>query len=100
MGISNKSSWGQVGVKEFFSYEFQPEILNPILQFFVVLRIEILRDGFKRPEGLGAEGCRFAFLPADEPVGQVDVGFAVGGGGVALEEVGDGDEEMPGRGRA
>lgn len=66
----------------------------------MVLRIEILRDGFERPEGLGTEGCRYTRLPADEPVGQVDVRLAVGGGGVALEEVGDGDGEIPGRGRA
>ena len=80
--------------------QLQPEILNPILQLLVVLRIEVLCDGFERPEGLGAEGYRRARLPADEPVGQVDVGLVVGGGGVALEEVGDGDGEMPGRGRA
>ena len=32
-------------------------------------------------------------LPSDEPVGDVDVGFEVLGGGVLLEDAGDSDVE-------
>lgn len=63
--------------------------MNERPDFPVHFRGEVLRDGVEGGVGPGIGGA----VPADEPVGNVDVVPAVFGGAVPDEEVGDGDVE-------
>lgn len=74
----------------FYSHKLQSQILNQRFDFFVVFRADV-SGGFEEGGAMGAYvvGRRVEEV-ADEPVGDVDVGFAVFGSGVVLEDGADG----------
>lgn len=74
----------------FDSHKLQIQLLNERLDLLVDFWREVLCDGRKGGVGVGI-GCA---VPADEPVGNVDVVLAVFGGAVLLEEVGHFDAQI------
>lgn len=74
----------------FYSHKLQAQILNQRFDFFVVFRADV-SGGFEEGGAMGVYvvGRRVEEV-ADEPVGDVDVGFAVFGSGVVLEDGADG----------
>lgn len=81
------------------SIQLQLKIINQPFQLGVILRIDEL-GGFEEGLGMLLHRLGHRLAPcADEPVGDVDVGFHVFGGGVLLQEGADGDVETPGQAR-
>lgn len=73
----------------FHSHKLQSQIFNQRFNFCVVFRADV-SGGFEEGGAMGAYvvGWRIDEV-ADEPVGDVNVGFAVFGGGVVLEDGAD-----------
>ena len=74
----------------FHPHKLQIQVVNQRPDLFMDLRGEVLRDGGEGGIGPGI-GCA---VPADEPVGNVDVVLAVFGSAVLLEEVGHFDAQV------
>ena len=74
----------------FHPHKLQIQVVNQRPYFFVDLRREVLRHSRKRRLGPGIGGT----VPADEPVGNVDVVGPILLGAVLLEEVGHLDAQV------
>ena len=70
---------------------YQRKDIVPVFRGDVLLNLEKDRIDCRACRGFGGIAC---LPPFDEQVGDVDVGGVVGGGGVAEDEVGDGDGEV------
>lgn len=74
----------------FYTHKLQVQVVDERTYLLVYLRGEVLCDGGEGGIGPGI-GCA---VPADEPVGNVDVVLAVFGGAMLLEEVGHLDAQV------